>query len=99
MPSRLLIFPSENHVRPLPHSRLHFLADLDAAAQWVLRPQNSLRWSEEVFRWIDEWTAEDKVASAPTPVRPPPPQSRAQEAVAAMRKPGYQVEYSAGLFE
>ncbi|GAA6006783.1 dipeptidyl-peptidase 5 [Rhodotorula paludigena] len=79
VPSRLLIFPSENH--------------------WVLRPQNSLKWSEEVFRWIDEWTAEDKVASAPPPVRPPPPQSRAQEAVAAMRKPGYQVEYSAGLFE
>lgn len=35
IPSRLLIFPSENH--------------------FVLNPLNSIKWSEEVFRWIDEW--------------------------------------------
>ncbi|GAA5895770.1 uncharacterized protein JCM6883_001616 [Sporobolomyces salmoneus] len=36
IPSRLLIFPSENH--------------------WVLKPQNSLKWHEEVFRFIGEFT-------------------------------------------
>ncbi|GAA6059970.1 hypothetical protein JCM10212_001319 [Sporobolomyces blumeae] len=36
VPSRLLIFPSENH--------------------WVLSPQNSRKWHEEVFRWIGEFT-------------------------------------------
>ncbi|GAA5926828.1 uncharacterized protein JCM15063_000380 [Sporobolomyces koalae] len=36
IPSRLMIFPSENH--------------------WVLKPQNSLKWHDEVFRWIGEWT-------------------------------------------
>ena len=23
--------------------------------QFVLNPLNSIKWSEEVFRWIDEW--------------------------------------------
>ncbi|GAA5829918.1 hypothetical protein JCM3766R1_006701 [Sporobolomyces carnicolor] len=36
IPSRLLIFPSENH--------------------WVLNPLNSLKWHEEVFRFIGEFT-------------------------------------------
>jgi dipeptidyl aminopeptidase/acylaminoacyl peptidase len=27
---------------------------------WVLKPQNSLRWHEEVFKWIGEWTGEEK---------------------------------------
>ncbi|GAA5948827.1 hypothetical protein JCM3765_003916 [Sporobolomyces pararoseus] len=36
IPSRLLIFPSENH--------------------WVLNPRNSLKWHEEVFRFIGEFT-------------------------------------------
>ncbi|KPV74481.1 uncharacterized protein RHOBADRAFT_15880, partial [Rhodotorula graminis WP1] len=42
VPSRLLIFPSENH--------------------WVLRAQNSLKWSEEVFRWLDEWCGGEQAA-------------------------------------
>merc|ERR1712230_16465 len=24
---------------------------------WVLKPANSLRWHEEVIKWIDEWTS------------------------------------------
>ncbi|GAA6011827.1 hypothetical protein JCM10207_004257 [Rhodosporidiobolus poonsookiae] len=44
VPSRLLVFPSENH--------------------WVLNPWNSAKWHDEVFRWIDEWTAPS--AAAPT---------------------------------
>ncbi|GAA6015677.1 hypothetical protein JCM11491_007192 [Sporobolomyces phaffii] len=36
IPSRLLIFPSENH--------------------WVLSPPNSLKWHQEVFRFIGEFT-------------------------------------------
>jgi dipeptidyl aminopeptidase/acylaminoacyl peptidase len=36
VPSRLLVFPDENH--------------------WVLKPANSVRWYEEVLRWLDQWT-------------------------------------------
>ncbi|GAA6059975.1 hypothetical protein JCM10212_001324 [Sporobolomyces blumeae] len=36
IPSRLVVFPSENH--------------------WDLTPQNNVRWHEEVFRWIGQWT-------------------------------------------
>ncbi len=36
VPSRLLIFPDENH--------------------WILRPQNSLQWHEEVLDWLARWT-------------------------------------------
>ncbi|GAA5860941.1 hypothetical protein JCM3774_003195 [Rhodotorula dairenensis] len=43
IPSRLLIFPSENH--------------------FVLNPLNSIKWSEEVFRWIDEWCGAPAEAS------------------------------------
>ena len=35
VPSRLLIFPDENH--------------------WILKPQNSLMWHREYFRWLDQW--------------------------------------------
>ncbi len=35
IPSKLLIFPDENH--------------------WVLKPQNSKLWHEEVLAWIDRW--------------------------------------------
>ncbi|BGP41242.1 Dipeptidyl-peptidase 5 [Rhodotorula kratochvilovae] len=69
VPSRLLIFPSENH--------------------WVLNPQNSKKWSEEVFRWLDEWCGEDKAGEAAPVGAKPESQSRE----------GYAVEYSAGLFE
>lgn len=37
IPSRLLIFPDENH--------------------WVLKPNNSIRWHDEVKQWLDQWTA------------------------------------------
>lgn len=36
IPSRLLIFPDENH--------------------WVLKPNNSVRWHQEVEKWLGEWT-------------------------------------------
>jgi dipeptidyl aminopeptidase/acylaminoacyl peptidase len=36
IPSRLLIFPDENH--------------------WVLKANNSIRWHEEVRKWLDQWT-------------------------------------------
>jgi dipeptidyl aminopeptidase/acylaminoacyl peptidase len=36
IPSRLLIFPDENH--------------------WVLKPNNSIRWHQEVRKWLDQWT-------------------------------------------
>ncbi|MDV3257588.1 MAG: S9 family peptidase [Sphingomonas sp.] len=35
IPSRLLVFPDENH--------------------WVLKPQNSIQWHNEVFAWLDRW--------------------------------------------
>jgi len=57
-----------------------------ARAQWVLRPQNSLKWSEEVFRWLDEWCGGDDKA-----------QQQRVEADAA-RESGA-IEYSAGPFE
>ncbi|WP_414717483.1 prolyl oligopeptidase family serine peptidase [Steroidobacter sp.] len=36
IPSRLLMFPDENH--------------------WVLKPNNSIRWHNEVQKWLSEWT-------------------------------------------
>ena len=36
VPSRLLVFPDENH--------------------WVLKPQNSVRWYQEVIGWLDRWS-------------------------------------------
>jgi dipeptidyl aminopeptidase/acylaminoacyl peptidase len=36
VPSRLLVFPDENH--------------------WVLKPQNSLRWYDEVLAWLRKWS-------------------------------------------
>ena len=36
IPSRLLVFPDENH--------------------WVLKPNNSIRWYDEVFSWMGRWT-------------------------------------------
>jgi dipeptidyl aminopeptidase/acylaminoacyl peptidase len=27
---------------------------------WVLKPQNSKRWHDEVFAWIDKWTKHTK---------------------------------------
>jgi len=36
IPSRLLIFPDENH--------------------WVLKANNSVRWHDEVRKWLDQWT-------------------------------------------
>ncbi|KAF7768229.1 hypothetical protein Agabi119p4_7472 [Agaricus bisporus var. burnettii] len=40
IPSRLLIFPDENH--------------------WVLKPENSVVWHEEIFRWFDQFVGEKK---------------------------------------
>ena len=40
IPSRLLIFPDENH--------------------WVLKPNNSIQWHEEVLKWLGQWTREGK---------------------------------------
>jgi dipeptidyl aminopeptidase/acylaminoacyl peptidase len=37
IPSRLLMFPDENH--------------------WVLKPNNSVRWHQEVEKWLGQWTA------------------------------------------
>ncbi|MEO7278090.1 MAG: S9 family peptidase [Sphingomicrobium sp.] len=37
IPSRLLIFPDENH--------------------WVLKPNNSIQWYDEVFGWMNRWMA------------------------------------------
>ncbi|KAF8318958.1 alpha/beta-hydrolase [Clavulina sp. PMI_390] len=37
VPSRLVLFPDENH--------------------WVLKPENSLKWHEEVFGWLDKHIA------------------------------------------
>jgi len=36
VPSRLVVFPDENH--------------------WVLKPENSVRWYQEVLGWLDRWT-------------------------------------------
>ncbi len=35
VPSRLLVFPEENH--------------------WILKPQNSIFWHREYFKWLDMW--------------------------------------------
>jgi len=37
-------------------SRLLFFPDEN---HWVLKPQNSIQWHEEVLAWIDRWTAEE----------------------------------------
>ncbi|GAA5893451.1 hypothetical protein JCM5296_007461, partial [Sporobolomyces johnsonii] len=97
IPSRLLIFPSENH--------------------WVLSPYNSAKWHDEVFRWIDEWTASSSASDAVAPLRKSlaeqeQEQEQEQEREREKRrliepqqsndvlgKKGYAVEYSAGLFE
>jgi dipeptidyl aminopeptidase/acylaminoacyl peptidase len=36
VPSRLIVFPDENH--------------------WVLKPNNSVRWYQEVLAWLDQWS-------------------------------------------
>ncbi len=43
IPSRMLLFPEENH--------------------WILRPQNSLMWQREFFRWLDTWLKPDSEAA------------------------------------
>ncbi|BGP17602.1 hypothetical protein JCM10213_001253 [Rhodosporidiobolus nylandii] len=78
IPSRLVIFPSENH--------------------WVLNPRNSRRWHEEVFRWIDEWTAapssvEEAAAQTPADKQPQPTVHTAPPSAAETSKPGYTVAY------
>ncbi len=42
VPSRMLLFPEENH--------------------WILKPQNSLMWQREFFRWFDTWLKPDSEA-------------------------------------
>lgn len=37
IPSRLVIYPDENH--------------------WILNPNNLINWYDEVFTWMDKWTA------------------------------------------
>ncbi|GAA5982493.1 hypothetical protein JCM11641_006133 [Rhodosporidiobolus odoratus] len=83
IPSRLLIFPSENH--------------------WVLNPRNSNRWHEEVFRWLDEWTAPSSSVPSPspspadsniaTPAQPEPTIHIGLPSAREVSRPGYQVEY------
>jgi dipeptidyl aminopeptidase/acylaminoacyl peptidase len=41
-------------------SRLLYFAEEN---HWVLKPQNSLRWHTEVFRWFDEFVGEESVSS------------------------------------
>ena len=52
IPSRLLIFPDENH--------------------WVLKPNNSIQWYDEVFGWLHRWLAPGE-AAAPAPAAKSPP--------------------------
>lgn len=47
IPSRLLIFPDENH--------------------WVLKPNNSIQWYDEVFGWLGKWLGNGAPAPAPEP--------------------------------
>ncbi|KAI5475438.1 serine-type peptidase [Pseudohyphozyma bogoriensis] len=42
----------------VPSRFLHFPEE----NHWVLKPANSRRWTEEVLRWIDEWTSVESVA-------------------------------------
>lgn len=98
VPSRLLIFPSENHVRLLasPWLTLVVIPALVLTRRCRLSPsraravgpppQNSLKWSEEVFRWLDEWCGGDDKAQQ-------------QRVEADASREGGAVEYSAGLFE
>ena len=51
IPSRLLIFPDENH--------------------WVLKPNNSIQWYDEVFSWLGRWMAPGS-EPAPVAVQPAP---------------------------
>ncbi|KAM0786506.1 hypothetical protein ACM66B_001964 [Microbotryomycetes sp. NB124-2] len=49
---------------------------------WVLKPQNSIRWHEEVLKWIEDWTSADSSAGvSATSVDKP------------ATKSGYQVAY------
>ena len=61
IPSRLLIFPSENHCTFSPpllfsHSRWRTDCRVVDVITGVLNPANSVQWHREVFKWIGEWT-------------------------------------------
>ncbi|ORY64736.1 Alpha/Beta hydrolase protein [Leucosporidium creatinivorum] len=56
---------------------------------WVLEPHNGVRWHEEVFKWIDEWTSEDSVAAVKSAEFEKEVPSSAE-----VRKSGYEVSYS-----
>jgi dipeptidyl aminopeptidase/acylaminoacyl peptidase len=61
VPSKLLVFPDENHVRPPTLSTLagaHRVCLLGRAniLQWVLKPENSLVWHREVLGWINKYS-------------------------------------------
>ena len=46
--------------RGIPSRFLYFAEE----NHWVLKPQNSLRWHTEVFRWFDEFVGEEFSSSS-----------------------------------
>lgn len=54
VPSKLLVFPDENHVSP---SAPWILVDRRLTlGQWVLKPENSLVWHNEVIGWLNKYS-------------------------------------------
>lgn len=53
VPSRLLMFPDENHVSTVPTFTTTRLSL--TRRQWVLKPENSLVWHKEVLGWINHY--------------------------------------------
>ncbi|KAK4046833.1 Dipeptidyl-peptidase 5 [Microbotryomycetes sp. JL201] len=62
IPSRLLYFENENHWaswRVSGNVRVNTWLIFTLVLQ-VLKPQNSIRWHEEVLKWIEEWTSPEQ---------------------------------------
>jgi dipeptidyl aminopeptidase/acylaminoacyl peptidase len=66
VPSRLLMYPDENHVSDarIPTSNtcksLPCIGADSYCLQWVVKPENSLVWHKEVLGWINKYVGLDK---------------------------------------
>ncbi|KAF7346483.1 Dipeptidyl-peptidase 5 [Mycena sanguinolenta] len=63
IPSRLVIFPDENHWLVTPFERMPVA---DGLFDRVLGHEHSLKWHYEVFKWFDEFVGERASASRPS---------------------------------
>lgn len=57
MPSKLLVFPDENHVRiTCTLAWVESKGMMANKTQWVLKHENSLVWHREVLGWINKYS-------------------------------------------